>query len=120
CSKKMHPICVTVFQHWQGWMKMMYDDTNENEAYASIYVPPKRMHPADTFFRFVKTIKDTIFGIGVGALALIKQSPKYALIFIGIFLLLLFIFSFLSWLRHTYRVEGDELRVEKGIFIRKK
>src|SRR5699024_2033783 len=28
--------------------------------------------------------------------------------------------SFLSWLRFTYRVEDNELRIEQGIFIRKK
>src|SRR5699024_11837534 len=38
----------------------------------------------------------------------------------GAFLLILLITSFFSWLRHTYRVEDGELRVEKGIFIRKK
>src|SRR5699024_12337663 len=73
-----------------------------------------------TLFSFIKTIKDTIVGLGIGALALIRQSPNLALLFIGAFLLILLITSFFSWLRHTYRVEDGELRVEKGIFIRKK
>lgn len=98
----------------------MYDGENFQEDASTIYVPPKRMNPADTIFRFIKTIKDTILGLGVGTLALIKQSPKYALLFIGAFLLVMLLFSFFSWMRHTYRVEDGELRVEKGIFIRKK
>src|SRR5699024_3429513 len=81
-----------------------------------IYFPPKRIHPADTLFSFIKTIKDTIVGLGIGALALIRQSPNLALLFIGAFLLILLITSFFSWLRHTYRVEDGELRVEKGIY----
>lgn len=99
---------------------MMYEDNHVHGLPEDIYVPPKRMHPADTIFRFIKTIKDTIFGIGVGVLALIRQSPKYALLFIGAVLLLLLIGSFISWMRQTYRVEDGEFRVEKGIFIRKK
>jgi len=98
----------------------MYDEENVHKDTSHMYLPPKRMNPADTIFRFIKTIKDTILGIGVGALALIKQSPMYALLFIGAFLLLMLIISFFSWMRHTYRVEDGELRVEKGIFIRKK
>src|SRR5699024_12105312 len=40
--------------------------------------------------------------------------------FVTIFLILLIIFSVVSWLRFTYRVEDNELRIEQGIFIRKK
>src|SRR5699024_3828348 len=98
----------------------MYDEENTFEQSEHIYFPPKRIHPADTLFSFIKTIKDTIVGLGIGALALIRQSPNLALLFIGAFLLILLITSFFSWLRHTYRVEDGELRVEKGIFIRKK
>lgn len=98
----------------------MYDEENSIKTPGDIYFPPKRIHPADTIFSFLKTIKETIIGLGIGALAMIRQSPTYALIFIGAFLLLLLISSFFSWLRHTYRVEEGELRVEKGIFVRKK
>src|SRR5699024_1183929 len=93
------------YQHWQGWTKTMYDKENTLEQSEHIYLPPKRIHPADTLFSFIKTIKDTIVGLGIGALALIRQSPNLALLFIGAFLLILLITSFFSWLRHTYRVE---------------
>lgn len=96
------------------------DENQENVSPEDIYFPPKRMNPTDTIFRFIQSIKQMILGIGVGSLALIKESPKYALLFIGAFLLLLLIISFFSWLRHTYRVEDGEFRVEKGIFVRKR
>lgn len=95
-------------------------ENQENVSPEAIYFPPKRMNPTDTIFRFIQSIKQMILGIGVGTIALIKESPKYAILFIGAFLLLLLVISFFSWLRHTYRVEDGEFRVEKGIFVRKR
>src|SRR5690625_3729447 len=40
--------------------------------------------------------------------------------FLLLFLVVTIITSILSWLRFTYRVEENELRIEQGIFIRKK
>lgn len=95
----------------------------ENHTPASsehYHLAPKRLNPADTIFRFIQTVKEAIIGLGVGALAMIRQSPTYALLFIGAALLLLLVFSFFSWLRHTYWVENGELRVAQGVFIRKR
>src|SRR5699024_10954404 len=44
----------------------------------------------------------------------------YFLIFAGIFVVFLILYSILSWWRFIYYVEGDELRIEQGVFIRKK
>src|SRR5699024_3054092 len=81
---------------------------------------PRRLHPAGMFFSFLKVVKDTILGFGVGAIAIFRQSPTYALLFIGVFVLFIIVFSILSWFRYTYRVEEKELRIEQGILIRKK
>src|SRR5690625_5656482 len=40
--------------------------------------------------------------------------------FLLLFLVVTIITSILSWLRFTYRVEDNELRIEQGVFIRKK
>src|SRR5690625_7223701 len=40
--------------------------------------------------------------------------------FLLLFLVVTIITSILSWLRFTYRVEENELRIEQGVFIRKK
>src|SRR5699024_2891273 len=91
---------------------------NENDMIASF--APKRIHPAGMIFNFIKAIKDSIFGLGAGAIAFFQNSFFWALIFIGAVILLLMTFSVISWFRFTYRVEDGELRIEKGIFIRKK
>src|SRR5699024_6772882 len=117
----------------------MYDEENTLEKSEHIYFPQKQIHPAYTLYSFLTTIIDTIVRLehtaldifikkmydnlvvlGIGFITLIRHSPILALLFIGVFLLILLITSFFSWLRHTYRVEDGELRVEKGIFIRKK
>lgn len=116
----MRLICETEFQHWQGWMKMMSNEENVAEATENVYLPPKRLHPADTIFSFIKIIKDSILAMGIGALSLIRQTPTVALsIIAGVFVLMIVV-SFVAWLRYTYRVEDGELRIEKGIFVRKK
>lgn len=65
-------------------------------------------------------LKETILGLGVGLIITLKESVLYFLIFVAVFLVLLIISSFLSWLRFTYRVEDSELRIEQGVFVRKK
>lgn len=93
------------------------DETKED---SSIFLEPRRLHPAGMFFSFIKIVKDTILGLGVGTIAIFKQSPTYGLLFIGVFVIFLIVNSILSWLRYTYRIEEGELRIEQGIIIRKK
>ncbi|MEC5424694.1 PH domain-containing protein [Virgibacillus sp. C22-A2] len=80
----------------------------------------QRLHPAAILFNFVRVIKEALFAVVLGFITL-RDGPLFYFILIGsIIILLLVIFSILSWYRFTYRVEGDELRIEYGIFIRKK
>lgn len=95
-------------------------ETDEQLTNQHGFLEPRRLHPAGMFFSLMKFIKDTIFGIGVGTIALVRQSPKLALYFILLFILLLLVNSIVSWFRYTYRVEEGELRIEQGIFVRKK
>lgn len=81
---------------------------------------PRRLHPAAMYFNLIKVMKETIFGLGIGLIFTLKESLFYFVIFVSIFLLLLIVSSVLSWLRFTYRVEENELRIEQGVFIRKK
>lgn len=81
---------------------------------------PQRLHPAAMYFNLIKVIKETIFGLGIGLIITLKESLFYFILFVSIFLLLLIVSSILSWIRFTYRIEDDELRIEQGIFVRKK
>jgi putative membrane protein len=83
---------------------------------------PKRLHPIVILLTIGKRLKDFIFTFialffiwnkGDGGKLLLFGASAIAII--GIFLV-----SILSWLRYTYRLEENELRIEYGVFVRKK
>jgi putative membrane protein len=83
---------------------------------------PKRLHPIVIVLTIGKRLKDVIFSFialfiisnkGDGSKLLLFGASAIA--FIGIIVV-----SILSWLRYTYRLEENELRIEYGVFVRKK
>jgi putative membrane protein len=82
----------------------------------------KRLHPISIFIQSGKTIKRFIFSLV--PFVFIKHSGKdiiiFGLIALMILVLAIFLISLLSWVRYTYRMENGELRIEYGLFIRKK
>src|SRR5690625_346680 len=111
---KMHRSCEIVYQPWRGWRRPMY-----NESLFEKFNKPHRLHPVSIIVDYTKIIKETIFGFGIGLIITLKESLFYFILFAVLFLLVLLIYSVLSWLRFTYYVEGDELRIEQGVFIRR-
>ncbi|WP_227995025.1 PH domain-containing protein [Oceanobacillus sp. CFH 90083] len=82
---------------------------------------PKRLHPAAIIFDIIQTLKQSILGILPAAIALISGGLGYiVMIAVPIIIGLILLFSFLSWFRFTYQLEEDQLRIERGILIRKK
>ena len=80
----------------------------------------KRLHPIAILFNFVVIIRHYVFAIIAGFFAMRDQALlTFILVTLGVFVLF-FVGSMLSWYRFTYRVEDDELRIEHGVFIRKK
>ena len=83
---------------------------------------PKRLHPITSVLHFLKNVKELffpfmiIFLFGGNGLSLDYWEIMIASAFI-VFSLIMGIFS---WLRYTYRVEDGELRIESGVFVRKK
>lgn len=75
----------------------------------------------------IKSIKDVIVPIAVYFfIFFFKDSYENEWLrwspYLFIALLLLFIFgtSFIKWIRYTYRIENNELRIEHGLFVKKK
>jgi putative membrane protein len=85
---------------------------------------PKRMHPISIVLQMLKLIKDAIIPLAVGFIAFFRNLSEmfwwspFALI--GAVLVVSGLTAFLHWYRFTYRIEEDELRLESGIFVRKK
>ncbi|WP_071396439.1 PH domain-containing protein [Bacillus tuaregi] len=83
---------------------------------------PKRLHPISSVINFLKTLKEFIapfiilFLFGGNGLGF----DFWQMIIAAAFILLSLIGGIISWLRFTYRVEEGELRIESGLFVRKK
>ncbi|RAK15682.1 putative membrane protein [Anoxybacillus vitaminiphilus] len=84
---------------------------------------PRRLHPLAAFIQFLKTVRELILplalffifgGEGEGKFVWFK----YAVLVIT--LLGTLMGGLLSWYRYTYRIEQGELRIEYGIFVRKR
>lgn len=82
---------------------------------------PKRLHPIAAGVNAIRQIKGLLVPFAAFLFLGSKASVDvfyYAAAGLGILIALLS--GILSWLRFTYRVEGNELRLEYGVFIRKK
>lgn len=83
---------------------------------------PKRLHPIVIVHNIGKSIKELIFTfIAFLFIGNKGNGGKLLLIFGSLFAVIFIITSsILSWLRYTYRLEQGELRIEYGVFVRKK
>jgi putative membrane protein len=85
---------------------------------------PKRLHPVAAFLRFLRSLRELALPIfifffvgGRGGDELFDTLYMGGVLVIVVFMLL---YGILTWFRFTYRVEAGELRIEHGVFIRKK
>ncbi|WP_338471488.1 PH domain-containing protein [Niallia sp. XMNu-256] len=83
---------------------------------------PRRLHPVAAVISFLKSLKEAILplvlvlffggnGSGFGIWQVLAFTVFISVALIG---------GILSWLRFTYRVEEGELRIESGLFVKKK
>ncbi|WP_307258321.1 PH domain-containing protein [Oikeobacillus pervagus] len=87
---------------------------------------PKRLHPVAAVSTFLKELKDLIFPFII--LMIVGKGGKGPtdiwdyLPYITATAVIGFIFfsGIIRWLRFTYRVEEEELRIEYGLFVKKK
>ncbi|WP_223596325.1 PH domain-containing protein [Neobacillus bataviensis] len=84
---------------------------------------PKRLHPIASVIQTGKRLKGFTLP-GIAFIISVGRHGKEGLVgSLVISLVVVFIILFtgiLSWLRFTFRFENDELRIEHGVFIRKK
>ncbi|MEI5909381.1 PH domain-containing protein [Bacillus spongiae] len=85
---------------------------------------PKRLHPMAAVSNFTQQLKGFILPL-VFALFINGGNENsfwdfIPLIFIGAILFALLIAGVLKWFRFTYRIEEGELRIESGLFVKKK
>lgn len=82
----------------------------------------RRQHPVAAITNFLSTLRELLVPIvlvaffGGGQQGGLFSSPVY----VGGMLGFLLLTGFVKWMRYTYRVEDDELRIEYGVLVRKR
>lgn len=82
----------------------------------------RRLHPIAAVSNVLKQAKELLFPFIIFVVVGSKGTTwdLFYLIASTVAVLVVFVTGILSWLRFTYRIEEGELRIEEGIFIRKK
>jgi putative membrane protein len=82
----------------------------------------KRLHPISAVTNFFKQLKELIVPFIAFFIFGTKASEHDIWFFLGssFFVLVVLVIGILSWLRFSYRLEEGELRMEYGLFVRKK
>ncbi|MDQ0345237.1 PH domain-containing protein [Lederbergia wuyishanensis] len=96
---------------------------------------PNRLHPITIVFSVIKNIKETIVPIFFYFIVfIVREDAKDQIQFEGFgpwvnfvpYLILILIFfimvlsGIIKWYRYTFRIEDKELRIEYGLFVKKK
>ncbi|MBN8194132.1 PH domain-containing protein [Bacillus sp. NTK074B] len=85
----------------------------------------KRLHPISAVASFIKQLKDLIVPF-VFLFVINNRGEKNGfwdylpLLSMAVVLIVVLVFGIIKWLRFTYRVEEGELRIEYGLFVKKK
>jgi|UPI000696EA18 putative membrane protein len=84
---------------------------------------PRRLHPIAAFIQIIKTVRELIFPLALIFIFGGEEEGKFVSLKYAAFVIALLwtlLSGVLSWYRYTYRIEGGELRIEYGIFVRKR
>lgn len=81
---------------------------------------PKRLHPITAVLNVIKTLKELIIPFFAFVVFGSAGGGIYSILGGIVVLVLILVGGVLSWLRYTYRIEEGELRIEYGLFVRKK
>jgi putative membrane protein len=84
---------------------------------------PRRLHPIASVVNTGKRIKSMV--LPVAAILFSGGREGRFSFFLSVIISLVIVFitlisGILSWYRYTYRIENDEIRIDYGIFVRKK
>ncbi|QOY35795.1 PH domain-containing protein [Anaerobacillus isosaccharinicus] len=83
---------------------------------------PKRLHPIAIFFLFFASLKELIFPI-IAAFVFGRGASSWDFPFTVYFaiagLIIFSIYGYLKWFTFTYEIDGDELKIKQGIFVKK-
>lgn len=80
----------------------------------------RRQHPIAAVTQFLGVLRQNVVPIAIFLVVGSRNTDEYFWYFFALGVASTLILGIFSWLRFTYRVDGDELQIKKGVFVRKK
>ncbi|GAA0322061.1 PH domain-containing protein [Bacillus carboniphilus] len=80
---------------------------------------PKRLHPIAAVHKVLKSIKELLLPLLLFFVFGSNETTFYFMV-AGAMIVIVGITGIVSWLKYSYRLEQQELRIEYGLFVRKK
>lgn len=79
----------------------------------------RRQHPIAAVTQFLGVLRQNIVPIVIFLVVGSRNTDEYFWYFFVLGVVSTLVLGVFSWLRFTYRVDGDELQIKKGVFVRK-
>lgn len=79
----------------------------------------RRQHPIAAVTQFLGVIRQNVIPVIIFLVLGSQNTNEFFWYFLMVGILSTLVLGVFGWLRFTYRVDGDELQIKKGIFVRK-
>lgn len=79
----------------------------------------RRQHPVAAVTQFLTVVRQNLVPIVIFLVVGTRNTDNYFWYFFAFGVISTLVLGILGWVRFTYRVDGDELQIKKGIFVRK-
>jgi len=79
----------------------------------------RRQHPVAAITQFLGVLRQNIVPIIIFMVVGSRNTNEYFWYFFVLGVASTLVLGLFGWLRFTYRVDGDELQIKKGVFVRK-
>ncbi len=79
----------------------------------------RRQHPIAAVSQFLTVVRQNLIPIAIFLVLGTRNTDNFFWYFFGFGVVSTLVLGIVGWLRFTYRVDGDELQIKKGIFVRK-
>ncbi len=79
----------------------------------------KRQHPVAAITQFLAVLRQNLFPIIIFVVVGSRNTDQFFFYFFALAILSTLVLGIVGWLRFSYRVDGEELQIKKGIFVRK-
>lgn len=79
----------------------------------------RRQHPIAAVTQFLAVVRQNLVPIVIFLVVGTRNTDNYFWYFFVFGVISTLVLGILGWVRFTYRVDGDELQIKKGIFVRK-